>query len=137
MTVGRIALKSVRINETLRGSAEGNWQRLLRKTTPTDLLNLKFEKENQSIVTDSYRCEQVGLYGNTGMQWDKSGAEDGSVSRMRLLVGTVKCEGESAACNRKSCDHGVQHGIGNVGIAGMVQMSTVGIPDGSRRSLVV
>ena len=35
--------------------------------------------------------------GNTGMLWDESGTEDGSESSGRLLVGTVKCGGESAA----------------------------------------
>ena len=122
MTVGRIGLKSVRINEKLRGNAEEKGQKLLRKTIPTDLLNLQVEKENQSIVTDNDRCEQLGLYGNTGMLWDKSGTEDGSESSGRLLVGTGKCGGESAACNWKSCDRRVLPVIGNVGIAGKVRM---------------
>ena len=36
MTVGGMAIKAVRINDTLRGRAEGNLQKLLRNTSPTD-----------------------------------------------------------------------------------------------------
>ena len=139
MTVGRIGSRPVQIEE---GNVEGKLRKLLRKTIPTDLLNLKVEKKIQRTVTDSDGHEQLGLCGNNvRMQRDRSDAEDDSVSRMRLLVGTVKCEGESAACSKNSYDHGVKLEAGNVGmlgITGMVQKSdaqSVGMADGVGRLL--
>ena len=112
---------------------EEKCKKFLRKTIPTDLLNLKVGKRIQSIVKDSDRKEQLGLFGNNvRMQRDGIDAEDGSVSRMRLLVGTVKCEGKSEACSRTNYDNIVKHEVGNIGITGMVQKSdavSVGMAD--------
>ena len=119
--------------QTEEGNVEGKCKKFLRKTIPTDLLNLKVGKRIQSIVKDSDRKEQLRLFGNNvRMQRDGIDAEDGSVSRMRLLVGTVNCEGKSDACSRNSYDNGVKHEVGNIGITGMVQKSdavSVGMAD--------
>ena len=136
MTVERMGLKPVQTEE---GNVEGKCKKLLRKTITTDLLKVE-KKIIQSIVKDSDRHEQLGLFGNNfRMQRDWSDTEDGSVNQMRLLVGTVKCEGESAACSKNSYDHGVKHEVGNVGITGMVQNRqdvSVGMADDAGSLLV-
>ena len=97
MTVGRMGLKPVHTEE---GNMEGKCKKLSRKMIQPDLLVLKFGEGTKSIVRDSGRTEELGLFGNNvRMERDGMDAEDGSMSRMRLLVGTVQDEGKLGECS--------------------------------------
>ena len=91
-------------------------------------------------MRDSGRTEELGLFGNNvRMERDGMDAEDGSMSRMRLLVGTVQDEGKLGECSATSTDNIVKRENGNVGITGIVQRSddvSVGMADDAGRLLV-